>query len=120
MAACRQEAAGAAETARRELGEPAAAERWEEGATLALDEAVDLARRGSGGRKRPDLGWPSLTPTEVQVVNLVAEGLRNDAIAERLYLSPGTVKNHLSHIFTKLGVTGRGELAAEAARAATP
>ena len=71
---------------------------------------------GAEAGKRPDAGWASLTPTELQVVGLVAEGLRNDTIATRLYLSTGTVKNHLSHIFTKLGVTNRAELAAEALR----
>jgi DNA-binding CsgD family transcriptional regulator len=45
----------------------------------------------------------------------VAEGLRNDATARRLFISPGAVKVHLSHIFTKLGITTRAELAAQAA-----
>ena len=83
---------------------------------MSLEDALAYAARGSGGRKRPGSGWASLTPTELQVVELVAEGLRNDTIAGRLYLSPGTVKNHLSHVFTKLGVTNRAELAAEAMR----
>ena len=42
-------------------------------------------------------------------------GLRNDAIARRLFIAPGTVKVHLSHIFGKLGITTRAELAAQAA-----
>ena len=46
---------------------------------------------------------------------LVREGLRNDAIARRLFIAPGTVKVHLSHIFAKLGITTRAELAAQAA-----
>jgi len=44
----------------------------------------------------------------------VAEGLRNDAIARRLFIALGTVKVHLSHIFTKLAITTRAELAAQA------
>jgi DNA-binding NarL/FixJ family response regulator len=45
----------------------------------------------------------------------VGAGLRNDAIAQRLFIVPGTVKVHLSHIFAKLGITTRAELAARAA-----
>jgi transposase len=50
------------------------------------------------------------------VARLVAEGLSNPAVAEKLLVSRGTVKVHLSHIFTKLGIRSRAELAAEAAR----
>ena len=73
------------------------------------------AARKGGGRKRPATGWASLTPAELEVVRLVGEGLRNDAIARRLFIAPGTVKVHLSHIFAKLGITTRAELAAQAA-----
>jgi DNA-binding CsgD family transcriptional regulator len=85
------------------------------GATMNLDEAVRFALRGRGGRRRPASGWESLTPTEVDVAQLVSEGLTNPAIAEKLLISRGTVKVHLAHIFTKLGVASRAELAAEAA-----
>ena len=74
-----------------------------------------IAARKGGGRKRPATGWASLTPAELEVVRLVGEGLRNDAIARRLFIAPGTVKVHLSHIFAKLGITTRAELAAQAA-----
>jgi len=60
----------------------------------------------------------SLTPTEIRVVELVAEGLTNPQIGERMFISRGTVKVHLSHIFAKLGITTRSELAAEATRRA--
>jgi DNA-binding CsgD family transcriptional regulator len=60
-------------------------------------------------------GGRGLTPAEREVVRLVSEGLRNDAIARRLFIAPGTVKVHLSHIFAKLGITTRAELAAQAA-----
>jgi two-component system nitrate/nitrite response regulator NarL len=52
---------------------------------------------------------------EREVVRLVGEGLRIDAIARRLFIAPGTVKVHLSHIFAKLGITTRAELAVQAA-----
>ena len=81
-AACRDEAAAAIDGARRELGDDAVAALTEEGSAMSLEDAVAYASRGSGGRKRPDAGWASLTPTEVQVVRLVAEGLRNDTIAD--------------------------------------
>ena len=58
--------------------------------------------------------WSSLTPTEVHVVRLVAEGLTNPQIGARLLMSRGTVKTHLSHIFTKLDTTNRAQLAAAA------
>jgi DNA-binding CsgD family transcriptional regulator len=67
------------------------------------------------GRKRPATGWASLTPAELEVARLAGEGLRNDAIARGLFIAPGTVKVHLSHIFAKLGITTRAELAAQAA-----
>lgn len=53
----------------------------------------------------------SLTPRELEIVQLVAEGLRNRAVAERLCITEGTVKIHLHRIFEKLGVSGRLELA---------
>lgn len=69
----------------------------------------------SGGRKRPESGWASLTPAELEVVHLVGEGLRHDANARRLFIAPGTVKVHLTHIFTNLGISTRSELAVQAA-----
>ena len=67
-----------------------------------------------GRRGRPADGWASLTPTELQVVATVAEGLSNPQICARLFMSRGTVKTHLSHIYAKLGVANRAELAAAA------
>jgi DNA-binding NarL/FixJ family response regulator len=52
-------------------------------------------------------------------VELVAEGLTNPQIGERMFISRGTVKVHLSHIFAKLGTSTRAELAAEATRRAS-
>jgi DNA-binding CsgD family transcriptional regulator len=102
--------------ARMGLGEDAFDAAWAEGAALTLDDAVAYASRARGERKRPSTGWASLTPTELEVVKLVAKGLTNPEIGERLFIGRGTVKNHLAHIFTKLGFTTRSELAAEATR----
>ena len=91
-----------------------------EGRGLDWREAADYARRARGERKRPHHGWASLTPTEHKVVALAAEGLTNPQIGERLLMGRATVKTHLEHIFTKLGVRSRAELAGEAARRTTP
>jgi DNA-binding CsgD family transcriptional regulator len=88
---------------------------WREGATLSTEEAIAYALRGHTGRKRPTNGWTSLTPTERDVVRLVAEGLTNSDVAARLFVSPRTVQTHLTHIYAKLGVTSRVQLAQEAA-----
>ncbi|HLE85867.1 MAG TPA: response regulator transcription factor [Thermoanaerobaculia bacterium] len=48
-----------------------------------------------------------LTPRELEIVRMVASGLRNRAIADRLYITEGTVKVHLHNIYEKLGVDGR-------------
>jgi DNA-binding NarL/FixJ family response regulator len=51
-----------------------------------------------------------LTPRELEIVRMVARGLRNRAIAERLYITEGTVKVHIHNIYEKLGAGGRVEL----------
>ena len=101
--------------ARGVLGDDRFTQAWEQGQGLTLDDAMAYAARKGGGRKRPAAGWASLTPAEREVVRLAGGGLRNDAIARRLFIAPGTVKVHLSHIFAKLGITTRAELAAQAA-----
>jgi len=88
---------------------------WAEGSALSLDAAVSYATRARGARDRPSTGWASLTPTEREVVRLVADGLSNPEIAARLFVSRSTVKTHLSHVFTKVGVANRTELATLAA-----
>jgi DNA-binding NarL/FixJ family response regulator len=57
---------------------------------------------------------PELTDREREVLDLLARGLTNPAIAERLYLSDKTVRNHVSNIFMKLGVTDRAAAVARA------
>jgi predicted ATPase/class 3 adenylate cyclase/DNA-binding CsgD family transcriptional regulator len=89
---------------------------WAEGAALSTEEAVAYAQRGRGQRKRPASGWASLTPTERDVVRLVSEGLGNKDIATRLFVSPRTVQTHLTHVYTKLGLSSRVQLVQEAAR----
>jgi len=66
--------------------------------------------------KRPTSGRASLTPTERDVVRLVSERLANNDIATRLFVSRRTVQTHLTHVYTKLGLTSREQLVQEAAR----
>jgi len=75
-----------------------------------------MCSAGRGERKRPASGWNSLTPTELDVVRLLTEGLPNKDIATRLFISPRTVETHLTHVYAKLGMSSRVQLAQEATR----
>ena len=98
------------------LGEMDFESTWAEGVALSTEEAIAYAQRGRGQRKRPTSGWGSLTPTERDVVRLVSDGLGNKDIATRLFVSPRTVQTHLTHVYTKLGLSSRVQLVQEAAR----
>ena len=72
---------------------------------------------GAAGPAAGDEGNPAnLTPRELEVLLLVAQGLRNAEVARRLVLSERTVAHHVSSILRKLGVRGRAEATAEAIR----
>jgi DNA-binding CsgD family transcriptional regulator len=101
--------------ARNAIGDTDFDSAWVEGAALSTEEAIAYAQRGRGERKRPATGWGSLTPTELDVVRLVAEGIPNKDIATRLFISPRTVQSHLRHVYNKLGFTSRVQLAQEVA-----
>jgi DNA-binding CsgD family transcriptional regulator len=81
----------------------------------ALLRQAGVQRGVRGARKRPQFGWESLTPTERTVVTLVADGLTNPQIGERLFISRRTVQAHLVHMFAKLGISSRTQLAAQVA-----
>jgi DNA-binding NarL/FixJ family response regulator len=66
--------------------------------------------RGGPDRPRPGRNLSRITEREREVLSLVAEGLSNDEIATRLYLSPLTTKTHVSHIMTKLDARDRAQL----------
>jgi DNA-binding CsgD family transcriptional regulator len=86
------------------------------GAALPWEEAAAYALRRRGRRQRPRHGWDSLTPTELRVVELVAEGLTNPQIGTSMMTTQATAKSHLDHVFVKLGVHSRAEVAAAHAR----
>lgn len=90
----------------------AAPEGWAEGAALSFADAVAYAQRARGERGRPSTGWASLTATEQKVAALVAAGRSNDEVATELLMGTATVKTHLTHIYTKVGVRNRAALAA--------
>ena len=103
---------------REALGEDAFAAAWREGERLAPEEAVAWVRRGRGERRRPARGWESLTPAEREVARRAAAGLTTREIAGEMFVTPGTVKTHLSHVYAKLGVRNRAELASASAQRA--
>ena len=84
-------------------------------AEAALREA-GIRRGRRGPRGRPQFGWQSLTPTEISIADLVAEGLSNPRIGQRLYISSRTVQTHLAHVFAKLDISSRAQLAAGVTR----
>src|SRR5215831_20874125 len=89
------------------IGTPA----WAERARQELRAAGETSQR-----RRPEV-WDQLSPQELQIASMAAEGLSNREIAERLYLSPRTVGSHLYRLFPKLGITSRAQLVAALARA---
>jgi DNA-binding CsgD family transcriptional regulator len=75
--------------------------------------------RPASGGPRSSREWPDLTESEFAVASLVARGATNREVADRLYLSPYTVNSHLRHVFAKLGIRSRVELARLAAERGT-
>jgi DNA-binding CsgD family transcriptional regulator len=102
---------------RTRLGEAAWEKAVAEGGALGLDQATEyaLSKERSSKHFSPTQSAVSstpehpagLSPREVEVLGLVAEGLTNAQVAERLFLSPRTVQRHLNSIYHKLGVSSR-------------
>jgi predicted ATPase/DNA-binding CsgD family transcriptional regulator/Tfp pilus assembly protein PilF len=116
--------------ARRALGEAASAEAWRAGQALPLAEAVaealvateaEPAASAAGGQDGTDPGRRvpepagGLTARQREVAGLIAHGLTNRQIGERLSLSPHTVERHVENILNKLGLSSRTQVAAWAA-----
>ena len=98
---------------REALGDTAFGRAYEEGTALRFEDAVGLAL----GRRTPAAGGTHvdevrLTRRENEIAALVAEGLTNREIAERLVMARRTAEGHVAHILGKLGYTSRTQLAA--------
>jgi DNA-binding CsgD family transcriptional regulator len=91
---------------------------WDTGRADARLRARGIRRGVHGPRRRPKFGWSALTDTEQTVAALLAEGLSNPDIADRMFISRRTVQFHVSNILAKLGLSSRVELAALVARRA--
>ncbi len=83
---------------------------WDAARVRARLRALGVRRR-LVAPQRPQTGWNALTDSEAAVARLVAQGLTNREVAAHLFVSPHTVSGHLRHVFTKLGITSRVELA---------
>ena len=106
---------GAADAARKSLG----AERFDalagHGYAMSLSAALAVAKGEAPAAPpaaAPGTAVKPLTRREKEIAGLVADGLGNREIAERLFLSKRTVDSHLEHIFTKRGLSSRAELTA--------
>jgi DNA-binding CsgD family transcriptional regulator len=96
---------------------------YDELGAVRADAMLRAELRAAGLRVRlphasvgaPTIGWPALTPTERRVVDLVAKGMTNAAIAERLVVSRRTVESHLVRVYDKVGTRSRLDLAQQAA-----
>ena len=84
---------------------------WVEGESAPLREVIAHARRSRGAQRRATLGWAAVTPTERRVAELAASGLSNAEIARTLFVTTETVKTHLGHLYSKIGVPNRAALA---------
>lgn len=98
---------------RAQIGEARFAGTWGIGQSLEPDQAIDLALHAEAAapqlaaQEHPPAAAVDLSPREHEVLQLVAQGLTNKAIAEQLMLSHYTVQDHVRAILGKLGVTSR-------------
>jgi non-specific serine/threonine protein kinase len=109
--------------ARAALGDAAFEEAWTQGRSWSFESAVSAAlaiTEACAARSIHTVsavtvpGGEILTARELEVLRLMAAGLSNTAIAERLYIGVGTVKTHVNHIFSKLAVASRTQAVARA------
>ena len=94
---------------------------------VSAQELINAVRRATAGQpslspeaaqvliqnvNEPPQPYTDITDRELEILALMVEGLSNNEIAERIFISPSTVKFHVSNILSKLGVTGRTEAVA--------
>jgi predicted ATPase/DNA-binding CsgD family transcriptional regulator len=120
----------------RHLGKNSVDRLWLQGLTMSADQAVALAldigpgpqsfgrdtaaQTALGTDKAPTAPPGALTARERQVVDLMAGGRSNKAIADELFISPATAARHIANIMAKLGFNSRAQIAAWAADQARP
>lgn len=85
------------------------------GASIDVDQMHELLRSLGARTRTGPKGVGTLTSRERQVLALLAAGLSNPQIAQRLHVSPKTASHHVSSILVKLGLRNRAQAAAEAA-----
>jgi predicted ATPase/DNA-binding CsgD family transcriptional regulator len=110
------------ERTRRALGAKSFEREYQRGERLNTEEAIALADEES--RSRPESApsasnQPRLTRREIQVAHLLAEGLTNREIAQRLVISQRTAEGHVEHVLEKMGFKSRAQVAAWFAREAS-
>jgi DNA-binding CsgD family transcriptional regulator len=81
------------------------------GAVPLADRArAELRATGARPRRAAHSGAAALTPTELRVAQLAAEGLTSNQIAQALFVTPKTIATHLAHTYRKLGIDSRRRL----------
>jgi DNA-binding NarL/FixJ family response regulator len=103
--------------ATQETRQKAPEEGASEGEPLAAEPGAHQAGSGGSGQSRGVEQMESLTPREVEVLRLLSQGQTNPQIAQNLLVSRGTVKIHVQHIISKLGVSDRTQAAVRAIEA---
>jgi predicted ATPase/DNA-binding CsgD family transcriptional regulator len=100
-------------TARSRLNEVAWTAAWGEGRAMGPDQAIEYAleQERAPGPAEPEIYRAELSAREVEVLRLVAQGMSNAEVAEKLFLSSRTVNWHLTSIYRKLGSHSRTEAA---------
>jgi DNA-binding CsgD family transcriptional regulator len=105
--------------ARTQVGEKPFAAAWVQGRAMTLSQVLDAqaavpmptsAPAGPSSvppTRKASISADGLTAREIEVLRLVAQGLTNEQVAERLVISPRTVDTHLSSIYNKIGVSSR-------------
>jgi non-specific serine/threonine protein kinase len=101
--------------ARSQVDEAAWTAAWTEGRVMSLEQAVEYALESAPAPAAPEPHLGGLSAREVDVLRLVATGLTNAEVAEKLFLSPRTVEWYLGSIYRKLGIHSRAEAARFAA-----
>ncbi len=83
---------------------------------VSSEDEADVVLRPAGEKDPADVVEPALTPREVEVLSLLAEGASNKMIAQRLGISAHTAKFHVGKVLEKLDATGRTDAVAHAVR----